>query len=100
MMFCTDNRIRSFVAGVLLTAFVAMPALADDSEIYQSQANATGARPNVLFIIDTSGSMNTDVELTPAPYNPATTYTSTGCSSSEIYYGTDPNSPPDCSSGN
>jgi len=100
MTFCTDNRIRSFVAGVLLTAFVAMPVLADDSEIYQSQASATGARPNVLFIIDTSGSMNTDVDLTPAPYNPTTTYASTGCDSNEIYYGTDADNPPTCTSSN
>ena len=49
----------------LCTVFVGLPALADDTEIYKSNASA-GARPNVLFIMDTSGSMDGTVITTNA----------------------------------
>ena len=37
----------------------ATAALADDSELFLSDRDSTTARANVLFIIDTSGSMDT-----------------------------------------
>jgi type IV pilus assembly protein PilY1 len=95
-MFCNANQIRSVVAGVLFTTMVAMPVLADDSEIYQSQAVAAGARPNVLFIIDTSGSMNSDVPSAIPAYDPSVTYKDSGCSTSEIYYSVGDAAPPTC----
>jgi type IV pilus assembly protein PilY1 len=76
----------------LATVFVALPAVADDTEIYMSKANA-GAQPNVLFIIDTSGSMDGKVDTTPL-YDPNTVYTGS-CQADRIYYSTDDN-PPDC----
>ena len=50
---------RNLLAGMLLSLFVASPVLADDAEIFVSRPGDVGARPNVLFVIDTSGSMDT-----------------------------------------
>ncbi|MBF0218511.1 MAG: hypothetical protein HQL49_03135 [Gammaproteobacteria bacterium] len=77
--------------------------LADDTEIYGS-GTSIGAlvRPNINFIIDTSGSMDTNsVTIThdPVPYNPATAYSYSTCDTSAIYWSTD-GSVPSCSSNN
>ena len=49
--------------NVLMTAVLSAPfmnvALADDAEIFVSRPGDVGARPNILFILDTSGSMST-----------------------------------------
>ncbi len=66
--------------------YLSAPALADDIEIFISTDGQTTAceAPNVLFIIDTSGSMDADVE-TQEPWDPTKTYD--GCFvSSRIYY--------------
>ncbi len=81
----------------LCTVFVGLPALADDTEIYKSNASA-GARPNVLFIMDTSGSMDGTVITTAPPYDPLTTYTGS-CDATRIYYITDDTALPSCGSG-
>ena len=50
---------------------IAAPALADDSEIYLSGSPATGAKPNVLLIVDNSGSMGAnDATGERREYNP------------------------------
>ena len=61
------------------------PTLADDSEVFTSSAFTTGdsARPNVLFIMDTSGSMDSEVTV----YDPAMTYTGT-CDAGYVYWAT------------
>jgi len=67
-------------------AWLSMPALADDVEIFISTGDQEIAceAPNVLFIIDTSASMDADV-VTQEPWNPDTDYD--GCfSSTRIYY--------------
>jgi type IV pilus assembly protein PilY1 len=84
---------------LLLTAFgilasvASQPTLADDSEVFTSSSFTVGAgvRPNVLFVIDTSGSMNSDVIL----YDPTVTYTGS-CDSASIYWvqQNDPDSAP------
>jgi len=71
------------------------PALADDVEIYIStndQAIACEA-PNVLFIFDTSGSMDADV-VTQEPWNPETTYA--GCFNSNRIYYAETGTTPEC----
>ena len=78
------------------TVFVALPALADDTEIYKSNASA-GARPNVLFIMDTSGSMDGTVITTVPPYDPGTTYAGS-CDATRIYYTTSDTTPSGCGS--
>jgi type IV pilus assembly protein PilY1 len=79
----------------------ASPALADDSEVFTNSAFiGTGIRPNVMFIIDTSGSMDTVVN----SYDPSTDYTATNnvCPSTDRVYWSTNNSatPPDCRTSN
>jgi type IV pilus assembly protein PilY1 len=80
------NRLSNVAFAAVLTFAVGMPSWADDTEIFFNSPSAS-LRPNVLFIIDTSGSMSTLVDVRP-PYDPATTYTGTGasCTSSAIYW--------------
>ena len=58
-MSISKYHFRNLLAGMLLSLFVASPVLADDAEIFVSRPGDVGARPNVLFVIDTSGSMDT-----------------------------------------
>ncbi len=67
------------------TLLGASAALADDTEIFVNQGAAAGVRPNVLFIVDTSGSMNALVQLDRAPYNAAIEYQGP-CDRGAIYY--------------
>jgi type IV pilus assembly protein PilY1 len=69
-----------------LTFWSANAPLADDTEIFESTPIAgTAARPNILLIIDTSGSM-VDNNVTQAmDYDPIITY-SGSCTNSEIYW--------------
>jgi type IV pilus assembly protein PilY1 len=94
-MFSIDQRVRHLATGALLAVFTCLPVLADDAEIYQSQPSKD-ARPNVLFIMDTSGSMDTSVVLTPPPYDPNTTYTSQGCDETRIYWSEGDDGVPSC----
>src|SRR6266436_6062006 len=71
-------------------------ALADDSEIFTGSASA-GAQPNILLILDTSGSMASTV-ITQAPYDPATTYAGS-CSSTLVYFQASAGSAPTGCSG-
>jgi len=90
---------RLAAASALLA--LAVPALADDSEIFTGAANVvTAQRPNILFIMDTSGSMDTDV-VTQVPFNPATTYPGS-CDPNRVYFvqGSNSNNPPNCTSSN
>ena len=69
---------------------------AEDTEIYTGATSfVSNVMPNVTFIIDTSGSMNTDVTMALGSYDPATTYTGT-CDPTRIYYSST-GSAPDCS---
>ncbi|MFW2371881.1 MAG: pilus assembly protein [Gammaproteobacteria bacterium] len=61
----------SLLYGGLLSS---VPVLADDTEIYLgSNLGVNDAQPNVLFIVDTSGSMDSDV-ITRADYDPSHDY--------------------------
>ena len=86
--------LNRFIKIVSLSACVAMltgmPLIvsADDTEIYVGSSSATSdIKPNVVFIIDTSGSMSTDETYTTGTYDPATTYTGS-CTSDKIYWAT------------
>ncbi|MFK8084173.1 MAG: PilC/PilY family type IV pilus protein [Granulosicoccus sp.] len=58
------SRLRAFTAGVVLCLLCGFPGmtLADDTEVFFGNASSSGeTRPNVMFVLDTSGSMrNTD----------------------------------------
>lgn len=59
------TRIFNFLLAGLVGLMTGVPpttTLADDTEVYLgSSANQEGVRPNVLFILDTSGSMSAEV---------------------------------------
>jgi len=73
------------VAGLLLTLTVATPVWAEDVELLLSTPAASdAAKPNILFIIDSSGSMTT-VESSQEPYDGSNTY-SGPCDLSKYYW--------------
>jgi type IV pilus assembly protein PilY1 len=58
-------------------AILSLSALADDTEIYGTGGSGTRINSNVMFIMDTSGSMDGEVTTALAPYMPGTVYTGT-----------------------
>lgn len=92
-----STRVTSLIfAAALVTASGYESARADDTEIFvmTPPAGAT-TQPNILFIMDTSGSMATQVVDRPE-YNPATTY-SGSCSTNRVYWNdSGTTTPPDC----
>jgi type IV pilus assembly protein PilY1 len=75
---------RILCLGAALLASTA--ARADDTEIFVSRGSEEGLRPNVLFIFDTSGSMNAQVTLPKAPYSSGRRYDGS-CSDDRFYFG-------------
>jgi type IV pilus assembly protein PilY1 len=83
--------------GALLGIASMTPAAADDTELFVGVANAVNAaQPNILFIIDDSGSMGQLVR-TQQPYDPLQTYAGS-CDPSHVYWRTGPGNPPNCNS--
>jgi type IV pilus assembly protein PilY1 len=82
------NRFSPLIAlyAAALTFGAALPAQADDTEIYigQPTQGSTGTRPNILFVMDTSGSMSTDVT-TQTTFDPKETYEGE-CPANMIYW--------------
>ena len=81
----------------LITCLSSSQAWADDTEIFYG-STATASSPNIMLILDTSGSMVSNSITTTAAYKPSTTY-SGSCSSDYIYYSTS-TSKPSCSGTN
>src|SRR4029079_9553316 len=88
------SRILSALIGCM-AVMLGAPAHADDSEVFTNAAFlAKGVQPNVLFIIDTSGSMTTKVNV----WDPAKAYTG-ACPAGRIYWQTaNTKVPPPCDS--
>ena len=78
------SRLLATFAGVM-AMLGAQPAYADDSEVFTSSTftTAAGVRANVLFIVDTSGSMSSTVRL----YDPTQTYAG-DCDTNYVYWST------------
>ncbi|MGB5457253.1 MAG: hypothetical protein WBO18_14970, partial [Gammaproteobacteria bacterium] len=75
------------VLGLCYGLFTTVPAVADDIEIYTgsiSSSSAFSASANVLFIVDTSGSMSATVTQATGVYDPAVTYP--GCFDTNTHY--------------
>ena len=71
------KKIRFSILGAIYGIMTASPVIAEDIEIYKSTGATTSTtQANVLFVLDTSGSMGSSVYTRP-DYNPATNYT--GC---------------------
>src|SRR4051812_44883844 len=80
---------------LLLAMSCSTLAMADDSEIFTG-AQKSPPTPNMLLILDTSGSMGTKVS-TPAAYDSTHTY-SGSCSTNQIYFqGSNGGTPTGCS---
>lgn len=88
-----SNKLVMLLAAAFAVVALSTPALADDTEVYVGGNLTTTVHPNVLFIIDTSGSMGTVVNYDP--YVPATTYAGS-CVSGRIYWSKS-GTAPDCS---
>ncbi len=76
-MRCSKSRIFAVISGALFTVAAATAAFADDTEIFFNNT-AADIPANVLFIMDTSGSMN-ELVTSQFPYDPAKTYTANKC---------------------
>src|SRR5437763_8309908 len=72
MSLILKSRWQSLIAATLAVIVCGPSALADDSEIFTG-SSSSGAQPNILVILDTSGSMASTVT-TQTPFNPNTTY--------------------------
>lgn len=92
------QRISGFCTALLVTVLVASPAVADDTELLLTQPPGVTGKPNILFILDTSGSMNTN-EQTIAFYDNALSYSGGGCDSNS-YYWSDTGTVPSCDVSN
>lgn len=90
------QRLRAAAAGLLGTLLCSVPVLADDTEVFVNPA-AGAAQPNILLVLDTSGSMSARVELPKPPYDPARVYAG-ACESGQLYFRRGPGDPPACDS--
>lgn len=82
-------------AGMLMALCAGSPAVADDTELMLlTPATAEDNRPNILFILDTSGSMGATVR-TQEPYDSTRTYLDGPCDTDSVYW-TDVDVTPDC----
>ena len=85
-------------AAILLALTAGAPAVADDTELLLVRPAATADnKPNLLFILDTSGSMNTTEE-TVEPYTFTQEY-SGNCDTARVYW-TDVDVVPVCDGSN
>ena len=85
-------------AGYAAALIVGAPAIADDTELLLLSPNAAqNPKPNVLFVLDTSGSMD-DPQTTTEPYDHNVTYTGS-CQTGAMYW-TDVDLLPSCDPAN
>ena len=83
-------------AGLFLALTAGAPAVADDVELLLSTpATSNAAKPNVLFIIDSSGSM-TRTETSQEPFDPNRDYSDRGSCDTDMYYWTYNSGIPKC----
>jgi len=94
-----STRIAHVLAGIIIGLSCSSASLADDTELFIANADplVTGAQPNILFIIDTSGSMK-DPVLTQVAWDPNTDFT--GCYNKDAIYFTTTGTIPGCSTDN
>jgi len=88
------------VLGLMLALVSGSPVLADDTELLLvAPPEPAALKPNVLFILDTSGSMG-DIQTTGQAYDPNTDYSAFGtCDPNSLYWG-DGTSTPVCDVAN
>jgi type IV pilus assembly protein PilY1 len=80
-----DSKLVAVGASILMTLAIASPAIADDTELLLvSPTTSNATPPNIMFIIDTSGSMGDSVNTTQ-PYESTDTYSGI-CEVDRIYW--------------
>ena len=87
MMTSRIKTLAALAAATAATILAAAPARADDTELFVGPAVAAPpSRPNILFIMDTSGSMNNIVSTRP-DYVPTTDYSAySSCRTDRVYW--------------
>lgn len=90
------QRMQAAAAGLLGALLGGAAALADDTEVFVNPA-AGAAQPNILLVLDTSGSMDALVQLPKPPYDPGRTYDG-ACAAGQLYFRRGPGDPPECNS--
>ena len=85
--------------GLLLTLVSGAPAWADDTELLLVDPNNQTPKPNILMIIDSSGSMTTE-ETTKKPFDTAVDYSAFGTCDPAVLYWTDLDAVPSCGVSN
>jgi type IV pilus assembly protein PilY1 len=84
-MITTLRKTGQFGAGLLLAFVCGSPALADDTELLLVNPDDLAApKPNIMFILDTSGSM-TSLESTREIYDSTKSFTGT-CNTGMLYW--------------
>ncbi len=69
-----NSKYPIFLASLITTLLTLSPVLADDTEIYISNNNSNTSLPNILFILDNSGSMRATQAVSSSPYDKNVTY--------------------------
>jgi hypothetical protein len=78
-------QLKAIMAGIAMSSSFVPVATADDIEIYNSLgANGTSTNPNIMFVVDTSGSMGTETWVKQS-YSSSTSY-SGSCQRDGIYF--------------
>jgi type IV pilus assembly protein PilY1 len=91
--------ILNFVAALAVPLFTAGPVTADDTELFLGEVDPIdGSQPNILFVLDTSGSMGGNV-ITKLPYDANQVYDA-GCPADVVFWREGPGDPPACNSDN
>ncbi len=83
--------------GLMLALVAGAPAVADDTELLLVDPNNVQPKPNIMFIIDSSGSMTTQ-EQTQEPYDASVTYA--GVCDNDMLYWTEVDAVPSCDVSN
>ncbi|HUF71473.1 MAG TPA: PilC/PilY family type IV pilus protein [Gammaproteobacteria bacterium] len=93
------HRFSTIGAGMAYALLLCVSAEAQDVEIFVGNTNpGSAAKPNILLILDTSGSMSRGTVLTQNDFDPDATYTGS-CAESRVYWSTT-GTPPACSTSN
>ncbi|UCB55674.1 MAG: hypothetical protein JSW45_03860 [Thiotrichales bacterium] len=91
-----QSRFRTTIGGVALALYAATPAIAEDIEIYTTaNMGANSIQPNVVFVMDTSGSMGATLSV-PVAYDHTRIYV--GCYDPALLYYTSSGAMPTCGS--
>jgi len=96
----TLQPIKWMCASAALTLLVATPVIADDTELLLLNPNTSEIpKPNILFILDSSGSMTTNQNDSKVLYDSDRIYDDLGCDNDYLYW-TPVDAVPSCDAAN